>query len=96
MKLGLSGVVAALVCAGLVACNGCQSPSPAPSPPLAPNDYTVTQELLLAQCWVMPDGGLDAAVAIVAAEHALPSRQPWVDCLYDGGNPQSCNVPCSH
>lgn len=95
----LSLVAAALICGTLsvAACSGCHPSPPQPSPPIgppppaAPNDYTVYEELVLAQCLNPSDGG----VAAVAAEHQAVDQPAWLACLYNGGTIASCAVPCA-
>ena len=81
----------------LAGCNGCNTPSPQPSPPVGPpppgvpNDNTVYAELTLAQCLAQTDGGVTA----VANMHKSDREPPWLACMYNGGTVASCNVPCA-
>jgi hypothetical protein len=76
-------VTRAAVLVSLVVAAGC-------SKPVAPTADQIYQELVASGC-LAPD---DTGPAAVAAEMALPDREAWLQCLFDGGAVSACGVPC--
>lgn len=82
----------ALRLAGLgVICAAAACPRPY-TPPQTPDadDYRVYVALVDAGCMARDEGG---AMALDEA-HANAAQPSWMNCLYDGGTVQSCDVPC--
>lgn len=67
-------------------------PKPAPPPPSSgPTAESVYEALVAANCLAPDDGG----AAAVDQEHALPTQEVWLACMYvEGGTVTSCAVPC--